>query len=101
MALSPLKKAYLSILPWSHTRKNVLRLCERSAGAGSASKNGVTVLPAAFCWEKPGTPAAMPFTPGNVPNRWSKDRFCMITTITFLMLTGVGLGVGLGLGVGV
>src|SRR6185312_3387099 len=41
----------------------------------------------------------MPLTPGNVPNRWSNDRFC-ITTTMMLVSAGAGVGVGDGLGDG-
>src|SRR5262249_8016805 len=44
----------------------------------------------------------MPLTPGNVPNRWSNERFCITTTRMLVSeVAGVGGGVGDGLGVGV
>jgi hypothetical protein len=36
-----------------------------------------------------------------VPKRWSKERFCIITTTTFLIVAaGTGVGVAVGVGVG-
>ena len=62
------------------------------------SNCGVTVAPVEVVCVKPGTPAFIPLAPGKVPKRLSNERFCMITTTTFLIaaacVTGVGLGVG-------
>src|SRR5215468_2533074 len=42
----------------------------------------------------------MPLTPGNVPNRWSNERFCITTTIMLVSeVAGGGVGVKLGVGV--
>src|SRR6476646_1478381 len=98
MDVTPLKNANLAMAPESTTRKKSLRVCGRSEVDVVVSNCGVTVAPVEVVCVKPGTPARMPLAPGNVPKRWSNDRFCMITTTTFLIdaacVTGVGVGVG-------
>jgi len=65
------------------------------------SSCGVTVAPVEVVCVKPGTPGLIPLAPGKVPKRWSNDRFCMITTTTFLIAAPCVIGVGVGEGVGV
>src|ERR1043165_9650254 len=98
MDVTPLKNAYLSMPPESTTRKKSLRVCGRSGVDVLVSNCGVTVAPVEVVCVKPGIPARIPLAPGKAPKRWSNDRFCMITTTTFLIETccvrGVGVGVG-------
>src|SRR5438105_2342337 len=98
MDVTPLKNAYLSMAPESTTRKKSLRVCGKSGVVVVVSNCGVTVAPVEVFCVKPGTPARMPLAPGKVPKRWSNERFCMITTTTFLIDTACVVGVGVGEG---
>src|SRR6476661_5314535 len=100
MDVTPLKNAYLSMAPESTTRKKSLRVCGRSEVLVVVSNCGVTMAPVEVVCIKPGTPARMPLAPGKTPKRWSNDRFCMITTTTFLIAACCVRGVGVGVGVG-
>src|ERR1700722_11510068 len=98
MEVTPLKNAYLSIPPESHTRRKSLRECGKSGVEMLVSNCAVTVAPFEVFCTKPGTPAWIPLAPGKVPKRWSKERFCIITTTTFLIVAACGAGVGEGEG---
>ena len=69
---------------------------EKSGVERSVSANGVTVFPLLSCCEKPAPVGVTPFAPGNSPNRLSKLRLCIMTTMMFLIVADEGVGLGLG-----
>ena len=85
--LSPASKLFAALVAFAvlagAARADVLD----DVKANGVVKCGVTLAPLESVCVKPGTPGRIPLAPGNIPNRWSNERFCMITTITFLIGT--------------